>query len=165
MLKKWLLMMLCATLLTGCASATFETLGDIPHQQVDAPMPRKVILDLPEDTVQAVWSQEDDTMYLCQDYTVHLQVLSAGDLQSTIRQVSGFEKENLTILESRCGDHDRFEWVWIATGEGGDAVYRCAVLSDANFHYALTLSANAETAGNLTEQWNNIMRSFCLENV
>ena len=164
MIRKCFLLVLCAVMLTGCTSATFETLGDVPHQQVDAPLPSQVILDLPENTVLAVWSQEEDTLYLCQDYTAHLQTLSAGDLRTTVQKLSGFSPENLTILESRCGDHDRYEWIWVAAGEGGDVVNRCAVLSDGNFHYALTLSANADAAGNLTAQWNSLMNSFCLEN-
>ncbi len=162
MLKKWLLVFLCL-LLTGCSAASFETLGDIPHQQVAAPTPRKVVLQMPEDSVQAVWSQEGDTMYLCDDYTVYLQTLPGGDLNSTVRQLSGFDRERMRLLESRCGDHDRYEWVWISAGEGGDAVNRCAVLSDGNFHYALTLSTDTAAAGSLTDEWNSLMSSFCLE--
>lgn len=163
MLKKWITIGICAILLTGCATPTFETLGDIPHQQVAAPLPQKVVLKLPENAVQAVWSEESETMYLCQDYTVHLQTLDSGDLKSTIRQLSGFDKDRLTLVESRCGDHDRYEWVWIAAGEGGDVLCRCAVLDDGNFHYALTVTASTEAAGALTEEWNGIMSTFCLE--
>lgn len=163
MLKKWFLLLLMMGMLTGCASPTFETLGDIPHQQVAAPTPRKVVLTLPEEAQQAVWSQNGDTMYLCDDYTIHLQTLNAGDLQGSIRQISGFDREKLTVMESVCGDHDRYEWVWTAPGEGGDAVFRCVLLSDGDFHYALTVSADAAEAGNLTDQWNALLGSFCLE--
>ena len=162
-MKKWILVFFCL-LLTGCGSApTFETLGDVPHQQAVAPIPRSVLLELPADAVKAAWTGAEDTLYLCEDYTVHLQTLSAGDLGGTIRRLSGFEKENLTVIESRCGDHKRYEWVWTAAAEGGDAVYRCAVLDDGNFHYALTLSAGATDAGGLTEAWNQMISTFCLE--
>lgn len=163
MLKKWMLMIICACLLTGCAAPTFETLGDVPHQQVAAPVPRKVVLELPEGAVKSVWSGEEDTMYLCEDYTVHLQTLGAGDLSASIRHLSGFDKEQLTIMQSRCGDHDRYEWVWTAAGEGGDAVYRCALLDDGDFHYALTVTASAATAGAFTEEWTEIMSTFRLK--
>lgn len=162
MLKKWLLVFLCL-LLTGCSAATFETLGDIPHQQVAAPTPRKVVLQMPENSVQAVWSQEGDTMYLCENYTVYLQTFPGGDLNDTIRQLSGFERDRVRLMETRCADHSRYEWVWISAGEGGDTVNRCAVLSDGDFHYALTISADTATAGVLAEEWNGLMSSFCLE--
>jgi hypothetical protein len=163
MLKKWITIGICAILLTGCAAPTFETLGDISHQQVAAPVPQKVVLKLPEGAVKSVWSGEGDTMYLCNDYTLHLQTMDAGDLRKSIRLLSGFAPENLTLVKSTCGDHDRYEWVWTAAGEGGDAVYRCALLDDGNFHYALTVTASASTAGTLTEEWKNIMSTFCLE--
>lgn len=163
MLKKWFLLLFTMGMLTGCATPTFETLGDIPHQQVAAPAPRKVVLSLPEKAQQAVWSQEGDTMYLCNEYTIHLQTMDGGDLQGSMRQISGFDREKLTVIESVCGDHNRYEWVWTAPGEGGDAVFRCVLLSDGDFHYAVTVSADAEDAGRLTDQWNTLLSSFCLE--
>ena len=163
MLKKWMLIGICAILLTGCASPTFETLGDIPHHQVAAAVPREVVLELPEEAVLSVWKNEADTMYLCWDFSVHLQTLEAGDLQGSIRQLCGYDRANLTVVESCCGDHSRYEWVWIAAGEGGDEIYRCALLDDGDFHYALTLTASSDTAGALSQTWNEIMASFCLE--
>ena len=165
MMKKWMTMVICAIMLTGCAAPTFETLGDIPHQQVAAPVLRKVVLTLPEGAVKSVWSGEEDTMYLCDGYTVHLQTMDSGDLKQSIRSLSGFDPDALTVVKSTCGDHDRYDWVWTAAGEGGDAVFRCALLDDGNFHYALTVSAPANAAGTLTEQWTNIMSTFCLENI
>ena len=68
MLKKCCLLLLCGLLLTGCSAPTFETLGDVLHQQADAPTPRKVVLTLPQNAVQTVWSQDGDTLYLCENY-------------------------------------------------------------------------------------------------
>lgn len=163
MLKKSFLLLLMMGMLTGCAEPTFETLGDVPHQQVAVPTLRKVVVNLPEEARQAVWSQDGEMMYLCDRYTIHLQTLNAGDLQGSIRQISGFDREKLTVVESVCGDHNRYEWVWTAPGEGTDAVFRCVLLSDGDFHYALTVSADAADAGNLTGQWNDLLGSFCLE--
>ena len=163
MMKKWMTVFICAIMLTGCAAPTFETLGDIPHQQVAATVPRKVVLELPEEAVLSVWENEANTMYLCRDFSAHLQTLEAGDLQGSIRQLCGYERENLTVVESRCGDHNRYEWVWIAAGEGGDEICRCTLLDDGDFHYALTLTASSFDAGALAQTWNEIMSGFCLE--
>ena len=163
MLKKWMTIGICAILLTGCTAPTFETLGDIPHQQVVAPVPQKVVLTLPEGAVKSVWSGEEDTMYLCDDYTVHLQTMDSGDLKESIRSLSGFDPDDLTLVKSTCGDHDRYEWVWTAVGEGGDVICRCALLDDGKFHYALTVSASATAAGTLTEEWTDIISTFCLK--
>lgn len=163
MMKKWIAIGLCAFLLTGCAASTFETLGDIPHQQVAAPSAKKVVLSLPENAVQAVWGSEEDIMYVCGDYTLHLQTMDAGDVKGSISRLSGFDPENLTVVESRCGDHDRYEWVWTAAADGGDVICRCALLDDGNFHYAITVTADASAAGQLSQQWNDLLSTFCLE--
>ena len=163
MLKKWMLLCLCAVLLTGCSSATFETLGDEHDQQVAAPLPRNVTLELPQEAVQSVWASEVDRMYLCGDYTVYLQTMPSGDLAGSVRQLSGMDIQKLTVLTSSCEDHQRYEWVWVAAGEGCDAVYRCVLLDDGNFHYALTLTADSFTVGSMNEAWNGILSSFCLE--
>lgn len=163
MWKKWIGMGLCVFLLTGCAQSTFETLGDVQHQNVVAPAARKIQLDLPQDTILAVWEREGDSLYMCRGYTVHLQTLDGGDLEGTIRSLSGFEKDGLTVLQTVCGDHSRYEWVWTAAGEGGDVICRSAVWDDGDFHYGLTLMADASVAGSLTAQWNELMASFCLE--
>ena len=163
MLKKWIMTGICLLCLTGCAQTTFETLGDVAHQQVLAPIAREIVLQLPQDAVQAVWEGESDIFYICEDYTIHLQTLEAGDLNSSIQIMSGFQKNALTVLESRCGDHGRYEWVWTAVAEEGDLVCRSVLLDDGNFHYALTLAADASVAGSLSDQWNILMSSFCLE--
>ena len=163
MLKKWVLLGLCVMLLTGCSSATFETLADVYDQQVVSPLPRKVALELPQDAVQSVWANEADRMYLCRDYTVYLQTLPASDLSETIRQLSGMDMQKLTVMTSTCMDHQRYEWVWTAAGEGGEAVCHCILLDDGKFHYALTLIADAVAAGAMNEEWNGILSSFCLE--
>ena len=163
MWKKWIIMGLCMLLLTGCASTTFETLGDVDHQPAVAPAPRETVLQLPQEAALSVWEGEDGRMYLCPAYTIYVQTLEGGDLEQTIRTLSGMPAEKLTVVESRCGDHRRYEWVWTAAGEGGDAVGRCAVLDDGNFHYAVTVMAASGDAGGLTEEWNRLLSSFCLE--
>ena len=102
-------------------------------------------------------------MYLCEDYSIHIQTLDGGNIASSVQELSGFLPKNLTIVESRCGNHQRYEFVWTAAAEEGDLISRCALLDDGNYHYALTVTAAAVDAGNHQSQWNELMRSFCLE--
>lgn len=162
-MKRGILFLLVLLILTGCSSATWETLGDIPHQDVAAPAMQQILLTLPEDSAEAVWSGENEKMYLCEDYSIHIQTLDGGNIASSVQELSGFLPKNLTIVESRCGNHQRYEFVWTAAAEEGDLISRCALLDDGNYHYALTVTAAAADAGNLQSQWNELMRSFCLE--
>lgn len=163
-MKKWIMMALTALMLTGCAAApTFETLGNISHSNPSAPVQRQVLLELPDDAAEPVMADDSDTMYICDNYTIVLQTMEAGDLTATVRSLCGFTPDQLTVLESRCADHDRMDWVWTAAGEGGDVVCRAAVLDDGDFHYTLCVMADADEAGELTQTWNALFRSFCLE--
>lgn len=162
-MKKWIVMVLAALMLTGCAAVpTFETLGNIQHQNNAPPAMRQVLLTLPSDAAAPVMSQGADKMYICQEYSILVQTVEAGDLTATVRSLSGFLPSQLTMLESRCGDHDRYDWVWTAAGEGGDVICRAAVLDDGNYHYSLCVMADAANAGTLAEDWNALFSSFCL---
>lgn len=160
-MKKILLLLLLSLLLAGCGTQTFETMGDISHVSATEPAPRKMTLSLPEDA-SVLTAFGEDTLYTCDDYTITLQVLQAGDLSATVSGLCGYEATDLTVMETVCGDHTRYEWVWTAAGEGGDMVCRAAVIDDGNYHYSLCVMADAETAGSLTDDWNALFASFCL---
>lgn len=160
-MKKWLAICLCVGLLTGCSAETFETLGPVSHVSATAAPARSMVLALPADAA-VLTSSGDDMLYICKDYTIAVQTVSGGDLTDTIRSLTGYTPSQLTVMESTCGDHRRYDFVWTAAGEGGDQICRAAVLDDGNYHYCLTLMADATAAGELTDRWNDLLGSFCL---
>lgn len=161
-MKTFVWMTIFCLLLCGCSSeASFETLGPVVHVgQTSLPV-REILLELPQDAA-VLTASGPDSIYSCGDFDLSLQVLPAGDSSGTIRTVSGFDPEQLTVLESNQGGTDRYDWSWTAAGESGDVICRAAVLDDGNYHYALCVRADADLAGNLTEQWNRLFRSFGL---
>ena len=164
-MKKWLVIVILLSLLTGCgATDTFETLGDVPHLNPGTPEMREVILKIPAEAVIAASDTvEGISLYECGGYTILLQTFSSGDMRSTIQTLTGFSPEKLTLMESVCGDHTRLDWVWTAGAEEGDMVCRGTLLDDGNYHYCLCAMAEANEAEQLSEQWNALFGSFCLE--
>ncbi len=163
MKKSWIIVVL-SLLLTGCSGTpTFETLGTIAHQSTTVPAKAQVMVELPQDAAEDVFQGEAQTIYSCENYTITMQTLQGGDLKATIRTLSGYEPDQLTVMESVSGKADRYDWVWTALAEEGDMIGRGAVLDDGNFHYCLCVMAKAEDAGELAEQWNTLFRSFHLE--
>ena len=160
-MKKWIWLMVFAFMLSGCSAQVYETLGEVAHVSATQPPLRSVSLQLPGDAA-VLTSSGGDTMYLCGDYTIALQTFSAGDLDGTVRRISGYSLADLTVMESSCGDHQRYDLVWTAAGEGGDQVCRAAVIDDGNYHYTLTLSGSAASAGQWKQAWNRLMDTFCL---
>lgn len=164
-MKKWICLLLLPVLLTGCGAVeTFETLGDVPHVSPGPGQLRQVVLQLPEDAALETANTEDGiTVYSCDGYDIILQHFSSGNLTATVKTLSGFEPAQLTMVESACGDHDRYDWVWTAISEEGEMVCRGAVLDDGAHHYALCVIAPSQQARQVQSQWNALFASFCLE--
>ncbi len=162
-MKKCWILIVVLLMLTGCGSVeTFETLGSIPHQPSSKPVEQKVSVQLPKDAAEQT-GEDNGTMYLCDDYTILMQTLASGDMNATIRTLSGYSQDQLMVMESGTEKVRRYDWVWTSVGEEGDIVCRATVLDDGNYHYCLCTMANAEASGGLTEEWNDLFGSFRLE--
>lgn len=159
-MKKLVWMLLLALMLSGCAPAeTFETLGDVDMAPVIR-QERSLELALPEGA--EVIQGAEGTLYLCDGYSLTVEVRSAGDLGSTMRNLTGFGTDALTVIETAAGDASRYECVWTAAGEGGDTVGRAMVLDDGAYHYCVTIQYSAGDASRMQEVWKEITDSVAL---
>lgn len=164
MKKLWIVLSLALTLtLTGCSiEDTLETISDLYDVPVMAQM-QQVELTLPKEA--AVASMEDPEagkIYLCDGYTLTVQTMEAGDLDGTLRKLTGYGRSQLSLMQTQRGDADRYECVWTGAGEGGDQMCRAMVLDDGSYHYAVTVMAAAEDAGDLAAIWQGIFDSVKL---
>lgn len=159
---KKLLIMLCAILLlTGCAAQTFETVDDLNDVQAMA-TPATLLLDLPEEAAAPAMQGSSGTLYFCGDYDIMVEIMPSGNLSNTLQILTGFQREELELMQTvRCGV-DCYEGVWSAAGEAGDHVGRVLVLDDGSFHYCVSVMAMAEDAGQCAEDWNEILESVAL---
>lgn len=157
-MKKLLVWIVFVLLLGGCADqSVFETLSDQPDAQVMAPM-RQLQVTLPnEASAPTLQSEETGKLYLCDGYTLSIQTMNAGDLDATLRMLTGFGKDQLTVMTTEKHGIKRHDCVWSAAGEGGDHVARAVILDDGNYHYAVTVMADFATAGDLTDTWKSIL--------
>ena len=158
-MKKLLVLMLML-FLCGCgAQESFETVSDEMVLPVLA-QPREILLTLPEETLLPAMESDGRTLYLCNGYDVAVQTFSSGDLDGTIREISGFGKDELTIMETTSGDCRCFEFVWTAATDLGEQVGRAMILDDGAYYYTLTAMAPAEKALNYQEIWNGLFETF-----
>lgn len=164
-MKKLGLLVLLIFLLTGCsAQETFETISDDVLQSAMAPM-GQISITLPEDAaVPSMDNDEAGKIYLCDGYTVTVQTLSGGDLNATLRNVTGYEKDRLTVIQTELSGICRYDCAWSTVGEGGDWVARTTVLDDGNYHYAVSVMAESSVAGEQAEAWQTVLDSVCLSN-
>lgn len=161
-MKYWVFLLLMALLLTGCgAEDTFETVADELVLPVMA-MPGHITVDLPGETAMPVIENDNGRVYVCNDYEIVLQTLSGGDLEQTLRTVSGLDQEDLTVMDTREDGISRHEFVWASAGETGEQLGRGVVLDDGNYHYCMSVLRNADSGEKSQINWDQVFASFSL---
>ena len=158
-MKKLVGLILLAALLTGCtAEETLETVNDEWVVPVMA-QPREISVQLPEDTVLPVLEQDARRLYMGQNYEIMLETLASGNLDATIRTLSGYGKDQLTVLQTRQEDADRYEFVWTTAGEQGERLGRAVILDDGDYHYCMSVLRDP---GDTQVVWRDVFGSFAL---
>ena len=143
MKKLFLTAVLGATLLWGCANQeTLETVADVWDVPAMA-APRQISVELPEGAGAETLESDAGRLYVTDDYSLSLETLEAGDLDATLRQLTGRGKEDLTVMET------------------GEMLGRGAILDDGNYHYCMSLLRPAEKVSQVL--WNPVFASFSLE--
>ena len=160
-MKKLLVILIAMVLLPGCAAQTFEKVEDLNAVQAVA-TPASLLLDLRVEAAAPAMQGASGTLYFCGDYDIMVEVMPSGNLSNTLQTLTGFDREELELMQTdRCGV-DCYEGVWSAAGEAGDHVGRVLILDDGSFHYCVSIMAMAEDAGDCLADWNEILESVAL---
>lgn len=158
-MKKLCLLFGLVFLLAGCgAEETFETMSDVFAEEEAKVL--KISVDMPQKTMLPAMECEGGALYFCDNWEIAVQTLAGGDWDRTVRAISGYSLENLTVMETGEEKMPRMEFVWTTAGERGDRVGRAAIISDGHYHYCLSVLADADQAGELAEIWNGMFESF-----
>lgn len=161
-MKKWIVPLLCI-LLTGCgAQETFETVADELVVSAMA-QPGQISVELPDDAVAPVLESGSEQVWMCDDYEIIIQTVSAGDLNETIQTISGYPKEALTVMETQNQNVTRYDFVWASAGEMGEYLGRAVVLDDGNYHYCMSVLRDAAATEDSQIVWNEVFQSFRLD--
>lgn len=160
-MKKVCLIATLLLLLSGCGSQdAFETVADVQAAPVSAPV-QQILLQLPQDAaMQTMQSSDGAKLYLCDGYTVTVQTMASGDLEKTLRTATGYEKDDLALMETVDTAGKRYECVFPTAGEGHTQMGRVCIVDDGSYHYVLTVMVPEDAAGSLQQQIQGIMDSF-----
>lgn len=159
---KILCVLVIALLLAGCGGQPVLERVEDPWIEAAA-VQKEVTVKLPADAAApALQNPDAGQLYLCDGYVLTLQTFTGGDLDATLRQVTGFSKEQVTCMQTREGEVDKYSCVWSSAGEGGDHVGRAVILDDGSYHYAVTVMADFASAGELADTWQQLLNSVTL---
>lgn len=158
------MLFLSAVLLAGCSQPqAFETMSDV-YEQPEVADAAQILLELPEDAATPTMTGEDGAvLYLCDNYCITVQTVPAGDLDATLRQTTGYARDQLQLMEQQDGNCKRYSCVWAAAGEGEDQIGRAVILDDGSYHYVVSVMAGASQAGELSEVWQRLFKSIRLD--
>ena len=134
----------------------------MPVAPVVAGMQQILVQLPPEISTPVLQDEKTGMLYLCDDYSLVVQTMKAGDLEKTIQNATGKNKEDLQILQTKQGGVKRYQWMWTANGENGIQVGRGCILDDGTYHYVLTALADEAVAGKVQPVWKEIFGSFRL---
>lgn len=158
-MKRCVCALVMVLLLCGCrAEETLETVSDewiVPAMA----QPRQISVRLPDNALAPVLEQEGRQLYIADGYEIMLETLSSGDLNATIQALSGYEKAQLTVLETRQDGADRYDFVWTTAGERGDRLGRAVILDDGDYHYCMSVLRDS---GETMTVWRDVFGSFTL---
>ena len=102
-----------------------------------------MMFDVPQDAVLQTFSGEPGKAVYEQadgDYTILSEVLLCADADEAIRRVSGFDADQLSVIETNRFGMPEYQFAWYAGGDEGGRIYRADVLVDDLYCYALTFS-------------------------
>ncbi len=163
-MKKLFVILLLPVLLLGCgAEPVFEQVEDV-YGEALPPAARLEVLLPEEASVLTGSSDGTGQIYFCDGYTLTTQILNGGDLDRSLRALTGYGCDSLTVLETVRQGNPCFSCAWTSAGEGGDQVGRLVLLDDGAYHYAVTVMAPAGQAGDLSEIWDGILSRITLAN-
>ena len=164
-MKKWIfgLVLVFGIFLCGCnGTESYEVLSD---DIVGVPIaePAKVELKLPEDSALAVMSGSDWQYYEGEHYQIILQTFSSGNLDQTLQNITGYQIDNLSVIETSVDGIDKFHCAWSAVSDEGELVGRCTILDDGMYHYCLSVLVEADAACEVRDTIDAVFATYALE--
>lgn len=161
-MKRCVLLILLMLTLCGCAAEeVLETVSDELALSAMA-QPREITVNLPDNALSPVLESDSRQVYLSEDYEIILETLSGGDVDATIRSLTGYEKDKLTVMQTQWDGVERYEFVWAAAGETGDRLGRGVILDDGNYHYCMSVLRDAQGQKMSQIVWRDVFASFQL---
>ena len=148
-------------MMAGCGTReTFETVADEMVLTVMA-RPAEIAVRLPDNAVAPVLESDKRQLYMSENYEILIETMESGDLNATIQTLSGYEKDQLTVMQTETDQATRYEFVWACAGEKGHRLGRAVVLDDGNYHYCLSvLRDDIQEKSQIV--WSDVFASFTL---
>ena len=144
-MKRIVILLLAAMMagLCACSAQTvWETVGGGCVRESDGAS-SVICVRLPQDAVEEVFAEAGTQHVYTQPgggYEITTEILDAAPAAAIVRRLSGFDASALHVYKSGGKDRPVWQFAWYAASDEGGRMYRCKVISDGAYCYALTVS-------------------------
>ena len=121
-----------SALLCACSAQTVWETVDGGCVQTSGGAAYAICISLPQDAAEEVFAERGARQIYTQPgggYEITTEILDAAPAAAIVRRLSGFGKERPV-----------WQFAWYAASDEGGRMYRCKVISDGAYCYALTVS-------------------------
>lgn len=155
----------CAlVLLTGCSVPAWETVEDfLPSQPVSGWMETayEIQIGLPEQAA-LTWETGGCKLYEAGNLEIETDTFLASGLNSAVRHLTGYEAEQVSILQTERFDLPEYQFAWYSQTEEGGQMCRADLVMDGTVCYAVVCRAPEDAGNVLGEEVRQVFSSFGL---
>lgn len=153
-------------LLCACVSRVpvWETVDD----EIVCQMPRRpstIVFAVPDGLASDVFSPDGlSRQYTAPDgsYEISATVFETPDHEDAIRQLTGLDADRFDLIRTTRFSLPEYQFAWSEETDGGDRLYRAAMLCDEHYCYALCFSAPADSGTSYDSIQESVFASFGL---
>lgn len=144
-MKKWIWTLVFLALLSGCrAEPARQTVEDELEPVIAVTQqPYRIVFGVPEDA-EPVPAEEGESRKCYEQtegtYEIVTDAVIADGIDTVIQELSGFPRDQLTVLNTKRGAMEEYRFAWASSSEGGVILSSAAVLEDGNRYYSLVFS-------------------------
>lgn len=148
-------------LLVGCSvqPTAWETVADVPASG-QGNMEYEIMVGLPETAL----TDESETCrhYETADLQVDVWTFFVSDMDTAVRQLSGFEAEKLTVLQTSRFGLPEYQFAWYCQTEEGGRLCRADLVMDGMTCYAVVCSFLEDAGESAWTEARQVLSSFGL---
>ena len=165
-MKRLIGVLIVFLMLTGCSEPVWETVSDPAEIGADTVWQEHAYtlqIGVP-DGVSLVEETAEGRLYATEDGELEIETrtfLTSG-VDQAIRELSGYVREDLTVLQTQRFGLPEYQFAWVAQTESGSRLYRADLVLDGTCCYAVVCSSLEEAGDYYAFQARQVFSSFGL---
>lgn len=157
--------LLCSlALLTGCSVPVWETVEDFqPSQPVSGWMETAYEIQIGlQEQPELIWETAGCKLYEAGNLEIETDVFLSSGLDSAVRRLTGYEVEQISILQTERFALPEYQFAWYSQTEEGGQMCRADLVMDGMVCYAVVCRVPEDQGNTMSEEVRQVFSGFGL---